>query len=239
MTGATSTPQPLSADIVQAGPADDLAPGELATREPASNDLASNELAPADQSATSFASIEPHASVLPENSPPTDLDTPVDTPNETAAAVEPPKNVLPFRPIGDARPLTLTPVENSAFNELARQLSARLDSDEDAAATATDRAKLRGRLEELLKAGTEPWKTTRPTAAGKTEMTTGYDPNSEMQDTRRRNRSTGGEEIANLGDIALPLLKLEQVRRQDQPARLFQMLEGKTRQNQLPILPQW
>ena len=42
---------------------------------------------------------------------------------------ETPKNVLPFRPLGDAKPPSLTPVENSAFNELARQLSARLDTD--------------------------------------------------------------------------------------------------------------
>jgi len=38
-------------------------------------------------------------------------------------------NVLPFRAPGDTRPLSLTPVENSAFDELARQLSARLDTE--------------------------------------------------------------------------------------------------------------
>jgi PAS domain S-box-containing protein len=36
---------------------------------------------------------------------------------------------LPFRPPGDAKPPSLTPVENSAFNELARQLSARLETE--------------------------------------------------------------------------------------------------------------
>ena len=36
---------------------------------------------------------------------------------------------MPFRPIGDAKPPSLTPVENSAFNELARQLSARLETE--------------------------------------------------------------------------------------------------------------
>ncbi|WP_334369025.1 PAS domain S-box protein [Bradyrhizobium sp. AZCC 1578] len=35
-------------------------------------------------------------------------------------------NVVPFRVPGEAKPLSLTPVENSAFDELARQLSARL-----------------------------------------------------------------------------------------------------------------
>lgn len=49
---------------------------------------------------------------------------------EPDPSAEPPQNVVPFRPVQppaqDVRP-TLTPVENSAFNELARQLSARLD----------------------------------------------------------------------------------------------------------------
>ncbi len=39
------------------------------------------------------------------------------------------KNVVPFRPIGEPRAPLLTPVENSAFNELARQLSARLEGE--------------------------------------------------------------------------------------------------------------
>ncbi len=50
-------------------------------------------------------------------------------PGAEAPGAEAPGNVLPFRPPGDARPPALTPVENSAFNELARQLSARLDND--------------------------------------------------------------------------------------------------------------
>ncbi|HLZ02812.1 MAG TPA: PAS domain-containing protein [Bradyrhizobium sp.] len=59
----------------------------------------------------------PPASIANENSPPTDLDEPVETP----------QNVVLFRPIGEARSPALSPVENHAFNELARQLSARLD----------------------------------------------------------------------------------------------------------------
>ncbi len=58
-----------------------------------------------------------------ETSPPTDLETPVETPNEML------KNVLPFRPLGEPKSPALTPVENSAFNELARQLSARLEGE--------------------------------------------------------------------------------------------------------------
>jgi PAS domain S-box-containing protein len=42
---------------------------------------------------------------------------------------EAPKNVLPFRPAGDGRSPSLTPVENNAFNELARQLAARLEAE--------------------------------------------------------------------------------------------------------------
>uniref|UniRef100_UPI0005520CDF PAS domain-containing sensor histidine kinase n=2 Tax=Bradyrhizobium liaoningense TaxID=43992 RepID=UPI0005520CDF len=64
---------------------------------------------------------EPAAATADANSHPTDLETPVETP----------PNVVPFRPSGDTRPPTLTPVENSAFNELARQLSERLERDRE------------------------------------------------------------------------------------------------------------
>ncbi|MCK1737441.1 PAS domain S-box protein [Bradyrhizobium sp. 138] len=66
---------------------------------------------------------------------PTEPDLPVETPVETP--LETPPNVVPFRPHGDVRSLsdqrspTLTPVENSAFNELARQLSERLERDRE------------------------------------------------------------------------------------------------------------
>jgi len=65
------------------------------------------------------------------NSQTTDLETPVETP----------PNVVPFRPAGDARSPgdqrspTLTPVENSAFNELARQLSERLERERETIAS--------------------------------------------------------------------------------------------------------
>jgi PAS domain S-box-containing protein len=52
-----------------------------------------------------------------ETSPPTDLDEPVETP----------KNVVPFRPLTEPKAPVLTPVENHAFDELARQLNERLD----------------------------------------------------------------------------------------------------------------
>jgi len=73
-------------------------------------------------------------------SQPKDSDIPVETPVET------PPNVVPFRPAGDVRSLsdqrspTLTPVENSAFNELARQLSERLERDRETIADASEPA---------------------------------------------------------------------------------------------------
>jgi PAS domain S-box-containing protein len=110
-------PPTLSADIIQAGPASDLPASDLL----ASDSLASESPA-ADRSEPEAASPAPIAA---ETSQQTDLET----------AVETPKNVLPFRPIGEPKSPVLTPVENSAFNELARQLSARLDSENDAPAT--------------------------------------------------------------------------------------------------------
>ncbi|MFL6813021.1 MAG: PAS domain-containing protein [Bradyrhizobium sp.] len=67
-------------------------------------------------------SSTPVSTIASDTSPPTDLEKPVDTP----------KNVVPFRPIGEPKPPVLTSVENSAFDELARQLSARLESENGA-----------------------------------------------------------------------------------------------------------
>jgi PAS domain S-box-containing protein len=54
-----------------------------------------------------------------------------DAPAETAAELpaDAAANVLPFRVPGDAKQPALTPVENNAFDELARQLSARLETE--------------------------------------------------------------------------------------------------------------
>jgi PAS domain S-box-containing protein len=64
------------------------------------------------------------ASIASETSQQTDLEH----------AVETPKNVLPFRPVNEPKSPSLTPVENSAFNELARQLAARLENETGAIA---------------------------------------------------------------------------------------------------------
>ena len=54
-----------------------------------------------------------------------------DAPTETATELpaDAAANVLPFRAPGEAKQPALTPVENNAFDELARQLSARLDTE--------------------------------------------------------------------------------------------------------------
>ncbi|MEN3290601.1 MAG: hypothetical protein V7634_4901, partial [Bradyrhizobium sp.] len=57
-----------------------------------------------------------------------------------ADGAEAPGNVVPFRPAGEIKFPALTAVENSAFHELARQLSARLEGDfRDAQAEAVAR----------------------------------------------------------------------------------------------------
>lgn len=59
-------------------------------------------------------------------------------PTEPDITVETPKNVLPFRPPVDLNPPPLTPVENHAFNELARKLSARLEGEPEAAESQSE-----------------------------------------------------------------------------------------------------
>jgi PAS domain S-box-containing protein len=76
------------------------------------------------------------ASTQDDISTPTDLDRPVETPQNVVS-----QNVLPFRPLGEARPPVLTPVENNAFDELARQLSARLENGHAGEAPVNDEVK--------------------------------------------------------------------------------------------------
>lgn len=75
------------------------------------------------------AEPEPEPTAAPERPDPTSAATSHPTDPETP--VETPPNVVPFRPPGDPRSPTLTPVENSAFNELARQLSERLERERE------------------------------------------------------------------------------------------------------------
>ena len=95
---------------------------ELLSESPAPQPLSADTVAGG--FAPSAAAVPPPISDTPdspapdsvETSPPANLETSVDTP----------KNVLPFRPVGEPKSAGLTAVENSAFDELARQLSARL-----------------------------------------------------------------------------------------------------------------
>ncbi|HJZ20138.1 MAG TPA: PAS domain S-box protein, partial [Bradyrhizobium sp.] len=115
-------PQSLSADIVGEDPAGDIAAASAVSADAAS------------------PTADPPASDSSETQQQTDLETAVETdvetPKETAkeSLKEMLRNVLPFRPISEPKSPTLTPVENSAFNELARQLSARLDNENGTAA---------------------------------------------------------------------------------------------------------
>jgi PAS domain S-box-containing protein len=81
----------------------------VAAEPPATSDVVS--LTP------SGAPLGTPASIADDASPYTGLDEPV----------EMPENVVPFRPIGEQKSPALTAVENNAFDELARQLSARLE----------------------------------------------------------------------------------------------------------------
>jgi len=82
---------------------------------PADSEHAGAAHPPAGAAVMGDGSPRPSASIANGISSPTDLDE----------RVEMPQNVVPFRPIGESK--SLSPVENHAFNELARQLSARLD----------------------------------------------------------------------------------------------------------------
>jgi PAS domain S-box-containing protein len=99
--GVAAPPMP-SADI----PRTDIAEDSRAADQPAAETTLTGE-------------PEAPAPVAAETSQQTDLETPVETS----------RNVVPFRPIGETKSPALTPVENHAFHELARQLSARLESD--------------------------------------------------------------------------------------------------------------
>jgi PAS domain S-box-containing protein len=74
---------------------------------------------PAESPALSSAPPEKRDSIADDAAPRANLDE----------LVEMHENVVPFRPLGEPRSPALTPVENNAFDELARQLSARLDRD--------------------------------------------------------------------------------------------------------------
>ncbi|MHB0769675.1 PAS domain-containing sensor histidine kinase [Bradyrhizobium sp. 5.13L] len=126
----------LSADVAEPGPEPEARPETAPEAEPEAEAQAEPEAAAAPPPIEPpEAEPEPVPTAKPElqeptsdaNSHSTDLETPVETP----------PNVVPFRSPGDTRPPTLTPVENSAFNELARQLSERLERERETIAVDT------------------------------------------------------------------------------------------------------
>jgi len=118
-------PQPLSADVAQA----DATSAEPEQPEPA----APEPIAPPEP-----PELPEQAQALPAEPP---AHTETQQQEQSEHTVETPRNVLPFRPVSEPKSPVLTPVENSAFNELARQLSARLET-EAAAATEPPTAPL-------------------------------------------------------------------------------------------------
>ncbi|MCP1912464.1 PAS domain S-box-containing protein [Bradyrhizobium elkanii] len=129
----TVAPQSLSADVAPA-PRTVAPPGPAA---PQDNPPPHAEPPPDTTAAAPPEELtEPTAA---ETSHRADPDHAVETHEEThEVRHDPPPNVVPFRPAGDTRPPSLTPVENNAFNELARQLSARLENEAGLAATTDD-----------------------------------------------------------------------------------------------------
>ncbi|MGY4254527.1 PAS domain S-box-containing protein [Bradyrhizobium sp. USDA 4516] len=129
----TVAPQSLSADVAPA-PRTVAPPGPAAPQD----DPPPHAEPPPDTTAAAPPEelTEPTAA---ETSHRADPDHAVETHEEThEVRHDPPPNVVPFRPAGDTRPPSLTPVENNAFNELARQLSARLENEAGLAATTDD-----------------------------------------------------------------------------------------------------
>ena len=140
-SAATEIPvaeSPIEDSSVEEFSAEDLAAEHLSadslTEDLFVEDLPAEAL-PVASSVASSSIPDPSAPMAFETSHQTDLETSVDTPNEmpNPGFEDTPKNVLPFRPVGEAKSPVLTPVENSAFDELARQLSARLEGENGAA----------------------------------------------------------------------------------------------------------
>ncbi|MGV7211709.1 PAS domain-containing protein [Bradyrhizobium sp. UFLA05-112] len=113
---------------------------ELLTDPPATQSLSADTTPPVTEPVTEPEPEPPAVSEIPE--PIAELPDPFIDANSQQAdldkQVETPPNVVPFRPLGDNKSPTLTPVENSAFNELARQLSERLERERDAAAASVE-----------------------------------------------------------------------------------------------------
>ena len=135
-SGAVEADAPVQEPLVQESPVQESPAQDSLAQDVPVADLAAAEPPTLSEVTASAAAPEPSAPITLETSPPTDLETSVDKPQEMLNEML--KNVVPFRPISDPKLPVLTPVENNAFNELARQLSARLDSENLTSATAIE-----------------------------------------------------------------------------------------------------
>lgn len=94
-----------------------------------------NDMPPAQQSLSADGAHSAGIAAKPGAASPSEPEPTVHEPSEPSepdTSVETPKNVLPFRPANEAKMPALTPVENNAFNELARQLAERLEAERGA-----------------------------------------------------------------------------------------------------------
>jgi PAS domain S-box-containing protein len=148
---SAATEIPVAESPIEDSSVEDLSDEDLAAEDLSADSLAEDmfvqdlpaealpaETLPAASSVVSTSIPDPSAAMAFETSHPTDLETSVEPPSEMPIPgfEDTPKNVLQFRPVGEAKSPVLTPVENNAFDELARQLSARLDSEKNGAAAA-------------------------------------------------------------------------------------------------------
>lgn len=104
---------------------------ELVAEPVAQHGLSADVVEPDPELEAKPAAEAPAVEPPPEPEPPELATDATSHPTDPETPVETPPNVVPFRSPGDQRPPTLTPVENSAFNELARQLSERLERDRE------------------------------------------------------------------------------------------------------------
>lgn len=114
---------------------------ELVAEPVAQHGLSADVVEPDPELEAGPAAAAPAVEPPPEPEPPEPATDATSHPTDPETPVETPPNVVPFRSPGDLRslsdqrPPTLTPVENSAFNELARQLSERLERDRESMAS--------------------------------------------------------------------------------------------------------
>lgn len=135
-----TVPQPLSADVAPSPPAAAAPPHEAEPPPDSAAATAPEELTEPITPETSHRADPEHAVETPKDTLEDELkDTLEEVPAEMHEAHDDaPPNVVPFRLGGDIRPPSLTPVENNAFNELARQLSERLEREAGLTAPAVE-----------------------------------------------------------------------------------------------------